>query len=76
MGPPMPGAVEGMKRLAVRNEVVIFTARGGDPRHVEEWLRYYGIPFSRVTNIKEAAFDVILDDRAIRFTSWDAVTCG
>lgn len=76
MGPPMPGAVEGMQALKARgHELVVFTARP-DPTHVEAWLRFYGIPFARVTNVKDATFDVILDDRAIRFTSWAEVQIG
>jgi len=38
--------------------------------------RFYGIPFARVTNVKDASFDVILDDRAIHFTSWAEVQIG
>lgn len=70
MGPPLDGAVEGMKALVAKGHtLVIFTARP-DPTHVEAWMRFYEIPFSRVTNIKSADFDVFLDDKAVRFTSW------
>ena len=66
IGKPLQG-------LAARgHELVVFTVRGDHDRkrHVEEWLRYYDIPFARVTNVKES-FDLIVDDRAVRFVTWD-----
>jgi len=73
MGPPMPGVQRGMRWLMdTFDEVVVFTVRGDRPEHVEEWLRYYGIPFSRVTNIK-GDFVAIIDDKAIEFISWGSL---
>lgn len=70
MGPPMDGAVEAMNILKeAGHELVIFTVRADKPDHVADWLRFFGIPFDRITNRKEQ-FDIILDDHAVRFTSW------
>lgn len=75
MGPPMPGALEGIQRLlGAGHHVIVFTQRGDDAHrgHVEDWLRFYGFPPLPVTNIK-GAFDQILDDRATTFHSWAEV---
>ncbi len=63
MGPPMPGAVEGMKELDMQgHKLVVFTARGNST-YVWDWLRYFGIPCSEVTNTKDGGFDCFFDDR-------------
>ena len=72
MGPPMPGARDALRNFkASRHTIYIFTVRGGpeNRKHVEDWLRYYDIPFDFVTNIKIPA-DWYIDDRAIHFTNW------
>lgn len=73
LGPPMPGAVAAMKRLAVGgNILIIFTVRGGEERSrkaVADWLDYFGIPYSTITNIKTRA-DAYIDNHAIRFVTW------
>lgn len=76
MGPPMPGAKDALQSFkASGHTIYIFTVRGGaDGRqHVEEWLRYYDIPFDWVTNVKIPA-DWYIDDRAIHFTNWREAT--
>ena len=74
MGPPIEGAKEAMDLLRAQgHRLIIHTVRGGRPKHVEDWLDYYKIPFDVVTDIKVQA-DVFLDDRAIRFENWkDAI---
>lgn len=70
MGLPVDGAIEAMQAMAkAGHTLVIFTVRGNNPKHVRDWLKYYSIPFSEVTNIKND-FDLILDDKACHFTSW------
>lgn len=67
MGEPIPGAIAAMKELKGKGYiVVVHTVRGDRPKHVEDWLKYYGCPFDVVTNIKVPAM-VYIDDRALRF---------
>lgn len=71
MGIPIEGAVEAMQALSkAGHTLVIFTVRGNNPKHVRDWLVYYHIPFSEVTNLK-ANFDLMIDDKAISFDSWE-----
>lgn len=72
MGPPIIGAKEALKKYMVRGDtVIIFTVWGDEKgqKTIREWLHFYHIPFSSVTNIKPRA-DVYLDDKAVRFTNW------
>lgn len=68
---PTDGCKEAIEwLLSMGWEVVIFTSR----KHYEwgkikTWLKKYDIPQLSITNIKEN-FQVILDDRAIRFIGW------
>jgi hypothetical protein len=84
-GPPMPGALEGLKRLMKIYAVFIFTSR--DPDQVAEWLTKQGFEVTTetpetfwseqgrllVTQRKLAAVAYI-DDRAHKFTTWSDVT--
>lgn len=75
MGPPIDGAKDALKKYMVRgDEVVIFStwATEKGQKTIREWLHYYHIPFSSVTNIKPNA-DVYIDDKAIRFINWDEI---
>jgi hypothetical protein len=66
--PPMPGAKMALDALSRAGyEVVIFSTR--DWEDIGDWLKKWGFPDYRVTNIKEPAVAQI-DDRAIRFESW------
>lgn len=83
--PPMPGAVESLRALLDQDAVFVFTARNVD--QVQRALAGWGLPAQAdlmtgrrkfwnkrgvllVTNLKYAA-KAYVDDRAIRFTSWD-----
>lgn len=67
---PMPGAKAAIKKLMKRYTVVILTARKTKTHYkVRAWLRKWGFPKIKVTNIKPMAV-FYLDDKAIRFTSW------
>jgi hypothetical protein len=75
MGAPEPGAVLAISKLQEEGHtIVIFTARNvQDPRvykAVEDWLKYFNIPHSGITNIKRPEFDVYIDDRCLHFTNW------
>lgn len=70
MGDPIEGAIEAMQALKVKGyTLIIHTVRGERPKHVVDWLVYWGIPFDDVTRIKPDA-DLFIDDRAVHFESW------
>jgi hypothetical protein len=76
MGAPGEGAILATRRLVDEgHSIVIFTARNvSDPRvykAVEDWLNYFQIPYSGITNVKRAEFDVYIDDRCLHFTDWE-----
>jgi hypothetical protein len=72
MGEPIKGALKAMIKLRMRGyTLVIHTIRGNRPKHVEEWLDYYGIPYDEVTDKKPDALYYI-DDKALCFNGdWD-----
>ena len=72
MGEPLPGAVEAVRRLlSLGYQITVFTARGDLAGHVTRWLDFYGFPPGlMVTDVKRASFDLIVDDKAVQFTSW------
>jgi hypothetical protein len=69
---PLPGAREGLTALsAAGHTVVIHTARSwSEYRMTKAWLEQHDLPFDAIQMGKPVA-DVIVDDRAIRFTDWD-----
>jgi hypothetical protein len=71
---PLPGAVEGLKWLRAQGHtVVIYTARGwAEQRMTADWLAKNGIEHDLLVMGKPVS-DVWIDDRAIRFRSWDQV---
>lgn len=69
MGGPIPGTKEAMDHLDNEDHTLIVHSVWGNSKAIEDWLDYYDIPYSSVTNIKPNA-DYYIDDRAIRFTSW------
>lgn len=70
---PMEGAVEAVKwLLACGHELYVFT-NNKYPQLIEQWLSKNGLPVLRVTNIKESGTKAYIDDRAIRFTSWQDI---
>lgn len=75
MGPPMPGAVEGMKKLNMQGHtLIVFTARAtghAERKAVEDWLHHFGVPYKMVTNIKPIHAVLYIDDRGYRFHNWD-----
>ena len=74
MGEPMPGAVDALLTLHRHGDtIIIFTARDRF-QPVEEWLQHFGIPYSRVTNVKPPEAEVFIDDRGLRFRGDWSVT--
>ena len=73
MGEPMPGAVQAIEDLQDQgHQVIIHTVRGNSPKHIQEWLDYYGIEVNAITNIKPVA-DYYIDNHGLHFESWDQV---
>jgi hypothetical protein len=68
---PMSGLIMGLAKLVPHYRLVIFTARH-DLDAVRTWLKSHRLDhyFADVTNRKPAAA-IYLDDRAVRFISWD-----
>jgi phosphoglycolate phosphatase-like HAD superfamily hydrolase len=76
MGPPMAGAVEGVNRLIeLGYKPTVYTVRATSvaaAKAVAQWLAYFKFPVMDVTNNKPNC-DLYLDDKAVRFTSWEQV---
>jgi hydroxymethylpyrimidine pyrophosphatase-like HAD family hydrolase len=70
---PMPGAREALAALKAKGHtLVIYSARSwSELRMTEAWLKEHDIPYDGIHLGKPVA-DRILDDRAVRFTGWDA----
>lgn len=74
MGEPHLGCKQAMKKLAKKYRLYIYTVKAQKPegkKLVEDWLKYYGIPYTEVTAIKPNA-EVYIDDRAYRHTDWES----
>ncbi len=73
MPEPAEGAIEGMRWLKGQGHtLIVHTVRGDRPKHVEDWLHHFGIPYDRVTNLKPDA-DCYIDDNALHFTRWNTL---
>lgn len=64
-GEPIPQSRAAMCALESTHRLICFTTRPIE--FVEPWLKRYGFPPMKITNIKEPAV-LIIDDRAITFT--------
>ena len=79
---PVEGAIEGIKYLASKYRLVIFSCKGRPerplinektgPELIWEWLEKYDIAqyIDEVTGLKPRA-KVYLDDKGLRFESWE-----
>lgn len=72
-GLPIDGAIDFIKALSTKFEIVIFSARGGTERGkkaIWDWLKLNGIRnlIRDVTNVKSYEFVAFIDDRAITYT--------
>lgn len=82
---PVEGAIEAIKLLSQKYEIVIFTAKAKPDRPlvngktgaelIWDWLKKYNIQqyIKQVTSEKPRAISYI-DDKAIRFESWKQTT--
>ena len=83
---PYPGAIEKLKSLHDSGIVIIIqTARNMETQKSNvgrvmknigkvtlDWLEKYGVPYDEIYFSKPNA-DLYIDDRAFRFSSWDAI---
>lgn len=73
MGAPIQDAEHFVKHLYDRGFVIkVYTVKAtteSGKRAVEDWLKYYVIPFHEVTAIKPNAA-LYIDDKALHFTDW------
>ncbi len=75
MGPPIAGAPEALQKFARKgHRVIIFCvwAHGSGLKVISDWCDYYKVSRHDITNIKPQA-DYYIDDKAIRFTTWQEV---
>ena len=82
---PVEGAIEAIKLLSQKYEIVIFTAKAKPDRPlvngktraelIWDWLKKYDIQqyIKQVTSEKPRAI-LYIDDKAIRFESWEQTT--
>lgn len=77
MGLPMPGTLKALlefKRLGY--QIIIYTVFAEDDRAkkvVEEFMKYYELPYDEITNIKQKC-DFYIDDNALRFEgNWEDI---
>lgn len=68
---PVPGAIESVNEIHKSGHtVIIWTARGWEQfRSTEDWLKRHNVSYD-VLLMGKPMFDVFIDDRAVRFTSW------
>lgn len=81
-GDPLPGAIEAIKQLAEKYDIVIFTAKAKPDRPlvdgktgamlVREWFIKYGIVdcIKSITSEKPRA-ELYIDDNGYRFINWN-----
>ena len=72
---PTEDAVEAISFFIEKGlDVYILTSRNPEEwDSVRKWLKDNNFPEIRVGNIKEKDTQVIIDDRAIRFTNWQDI---
>ena len=78
MGTPEPGSLMALRYLYQQgNEIIIFTGRRVNRpeirKTVQDWLDYFGYPYHDITNVKPESYDLIVDNRAIHYDSWEHV---
>lgn len=70
---PVKGAKTAVKRLVKKYSVVVLTARKSNTHYkVRAWLKKWGFPKVKVTNIKPNAVAYI-DDKAVTFRDWKRI---
>jgi hypothetical protein len=73
MGQPIEGTKNKLATFRMLGYTIIVHSLWGDKNGIiGEWMKYYGIPYDEITNIKPNA-DYYIDDRAIKFASWKEI---
>lgn len=75
MGKPIEGTLEALAKLEGDDcRIIVFStwAHEGGMKVIQDFMNYYKLPYHEITNIKPQA-DVYIDDKAIRFTTWEEV---
>ena len=81
LGQPMAGAKEALTKMRLAGHtILIHTCRANDGakavRVVEDWMKYFQIPFDAVWQAHNGAkpvADYYIDDKGLRFTTWQEV---
>ena len=69
MGEPIEGAKQALSRHRMLGyKVIIHSVWGYKDNIIGDWMKFYGIPYDEITNIKPQA-DYYIDDKAIRFNN-------
>jgi hypothetical protein len=73
---PVDGAASSLRRLRKHGyRVLVHSTRANDVIHrlrMEDWLKHHEIPFDEIwCEPGKPIAEFYIDDRAIRFTSWD-----
>lgn len=76
MGDPFPGAKERLEQLRKDGHYILIHSCNR-PQVIKDWMGYFKIPYDSIWGASPAdmghkpACDIYLDDRAVRFESWD-----
>jgi uncharacterized HAD superfamily protein len=73
---PKKRAIRYLNSLSKKGHfIIIYTARGwAEYNMTYSWLNEHSIPFD-VLMMGKPIYDIWIDDRAIKFTSWDNIKC-
>ena len=74
MGAPMDYTKQALTLLKERGfRIIVFTTwKPKSFKAIEDFMKYYELPFDEVTNIKPEA-EYYIDNKAIQFTNWQEV---
>jgi ribonucleotide monophosphatase NagD (HAD superfamily) len=70
----LPGCLEKLEALRLRYRIAIYSARQTEHER-DEMLRILdsnSVPYDDILAVKEM-YDILLDDKAVRFEAWDKV---
>lgn len=73
LGQPIAGAPEALQKLqAEGHTIIIFTiwaVEAARIKAIEDWCKYFKVPFDKITATKIRA-DYYIDDRGLHFDNW------
>ncbi len=70
MGKPIDGTKEALESIRKKGyQIIIFSVWGNQPKVIEDFMKYYELPYDSITNVKPNA-SYFIDDKAIRFLNW------